>query len=149
MSNKALVYAEVTLGVHEVWENVQSELADLDTLLTELDKAQDLRRELDEKYADREVELTSEMRGIHVSYSDTRFKSEWKTWERTDKVLTELRGELNKIHSIIQGLEYERSLITLKIKAGSSRLEELGGYLHYLAAVKNQAENATKLQETA
>ena len=148
MPNKALDYAEVNLGVHKTWEDVQLYLTQLDELLTDLDKAQDSRRELDDKYADREVELISEMRGVHPSMSDTRFKSEWKGWERTDKVLTELRVQLNKVLGDQQGLDIERSLLTLKIRASTARLEELGGYLHYLAAVKNQAENAKKTQET-
>lgn len=149
MPNKALEYAEVTLGVHSVWESVQADLTALDTLLGDLDKAQDRRREIDDEYADREVELVSEMRGVHPSMTDTRFKSEWKGWERTDKVLSVLRVDLNGIRSEIQGLEYDQELLKLKIRAGTSRLEELGGYLHYLAAVKNQAENAKTPQETA
>lgn len=144
MPNKALEYAEVKLGVHEVWENVQTLLRDLDSALGDLDKAQDDRRELDEAYADREVELVNEMRGVHPNMSDTRFKSEFRGWERTDKVLRELRVKLMEVRSEIQGLEYDIDLIKLRIKAGSSRMEELGGYLHYLAAVKNQAETTKK-----
>lgn len=148
MSAKALTYAEETLAVHKVWNETQSQLSDLDKTLAELDKAQDRKRELNEQYADREVELASEMRGVHVSMSDTRFKSEWKGWERTDDKLNAIRVELNKVLSEIQGLEYDMDLLKLSIKAGSARLEELGGYLHYLAAVKlgtqNQAESAKK-----
>jgi len=146
MSAKALTYAEETLGVHKVWENVQTYLQDLDGLLADLDKAQDRKRQLEEDYADREVELVHEMRGIHPSMSDTRFKSEYKGWERADEKLSGLRVELNKVRSEIQGLEYDVDLLKLRIRANSARLEELGGYLHYLAAVKNQAEAAKKPQ---
>lgn len=148
MSNKALTYAEENLGVHKVYEEVLADLEALDVLLADLDKAQDRRREVDDEYADREIELISEMRGVHPNMSDTRFKSEFKGWERTDKVLTKLRVELNSVHGDIQGLEFDRSLLVLRIKAKSSRLEELGGYLNYLAAVKTQAENA-KRNETS
>lgn len=139
MSAKALKYAEEQLGVHQVWENVQTYIQDLDGALAELDKAQDRRRELDERYADREVCLIDEMRGVHPNMSDTRFKSEFKGWERSDSTLREIRIELNKVRSEIQGLEYDVDLLRLRIKAGSARLEELGGYLHYLAAVKSAA----------
>lgn len=144
MSAKALKYAEENLGVHKVWENVQTYLQDLDSLLADLDKAQDRKRQLNEDYADREVELVHEMRTAHVSMTDTRFKSEWKGWERTDKVLGTIRVELNKVLSEIQGLEYDADLLKLRIKSSTARLEELGGYLHYLAAVKNQAETVKK-----
>lgn len=144
MSAKALTYAEEHLGVHKVWENVQTYLQDLDELLADLDKAQDRRRQLDETYSDREVELIGEMRGVHPNMSDTRFNSEMKTWVREDQSLRATRVELNKVRSEIQGLEYDADLLKLRIKASSSRMEELGGYLHYLAAVKNQAETAKK-----
>lgn len=147
MTAKALQYAEDTLGVHEVWENVQTYLADLDELLGDLDKAQDIKRQLNEEYADREVALISEMRGVHPNMSDTRFKSEFKGWERTDKELTRIRVELNKIGSEIQGLEYDSDFLKLRIRANSARMEELGGYLHYLAAVKNQAEKTRQREE--
>lgn len=149
MPNKALQYAEVTLGVHEVYDEVKAELASLDTVFADLDKAQDRRRELDEDYADREVDLVNEMRGVHPNMSDTRFKSEYKGWERTDERLRALRIELNKVRSEIQGLEYDAEMMKLRIRAGSARMEELGGYLHYLAAVKNQAETVNKSDQRA
>lgn len=145
MSNKALQYAENNLGVHVVWEDVQSYLADLDSLLADLDKAQDRKRQLNEDYADREVELVNEQRGVHPNMSDTRFKSEFKGWERSDSALRLLRVELNKIQSEIQGLEYDLEILKLRIRASTARMEELGGYLNYLAAVKNAtAETTTK-----
>lgn len=149
MSAKALKYAEQTLGVHEVWENVQTYLQDLDGALAELDNAQDRKRELDELYADQEVELITQMRGVHPSMSDTRFNSEMKMWVREDSGMRNTRAELNKVRSTIQGLEYDVDLIRLRIKANSARMEELGGYLHYLAAVKNRAEQTNKTTETS
>lgn len=143
---KALDYAEQTLGVHQVWEDVQAATKELDELLADLDKAQDRKRQLNEDVADREVALASEMRGVHASMTDTRFKSEWKGWERTDKELTRLRAELNPILGEIQGLEYDIDLLRLKIKAGCARMEQLGGYLHFLAVVKNQAERSRNSQ---
>lgn len=147
MSAKALKYAEEVLRVHHIYTETVETVEALDKLYDDLDKAQDRRRELDEMYADREVELINEMRGVHPNMSDTRFKSEFKGWERTDKKLREIRVELNSIRSTIQGHEYNADILKLRIKAGSSRMEELGGYLHYLAVVKQtQAETDTKIQ---
>lgn len=152
MSNKALDYAEKNLGVHEVYEDVQRNLNDLDTLYSDLDKAQDRKRQLNEDIADREAELIGEKRGTHADMSDTGFRTRMKEWERSDTKLAELRGQLNSALGEIQGLEYDADLLKLKIKTGSARLEELGGYLHYLAAVKAaarpaQAEKTTKPKE--
>jgi hypothetical protein len=133
---KALQYAEVTLGVHEVYDRVLVQLSDLDTALSDLDTAHDSKRDLNEQYADREIELIEEMRTVHVSMSDTRFNSELKAWKRQDTKLMKIQKDLNRVLSNIQGLEYDADLLKLRIRAGSSRMEELGGYLHYLAAVK-------------
>jgi hypothetical protein len=118
-------------------------LADLDTTLGDLDKAQDRKRDLNEKFADREVELIDEMRTVHVSYSDTRFNAEMKSWKRQDQKLMAIQADINKVLSEIQGLEYDADLLKLRIRAGSSRMEELGGYLHYLAAVKTASAPQT------
>lgn len=136
MAAKALQYAEETLGVHQIYEETQTRLELLDETLAELDKAQDRKRDLNERYIDREVELIDEMRSVHVSYSDTRFNSEMKLWKRKDAFLMSIQVDVNKVLSEIQGLDYDIEMMKLRIRAGCSRMEELGGYLHYLAAVK-------------
>lgn len=150
MPNKALQYAEEELGVNYVWQEVQDYLSSLDKTLSDLDKAQDRKRELEEKVLDAEVDLVNRKRGQHPNMSETGFKTNMKVWEREDTALMGWRIELNKITSEIQGLQYDADLFKLKIRAGSSRLEELGGYLHYLAAVKmqNQAEKTSRTNET-
>jgi hypothetical protein len=142
MSSDARLYAETKLGVHQVYEKAK-ELADkLDDELTRLDKAQDDRRKLEDDYADREVELTNEKRGIHPNMTDTRFKSEWRGWERSDEKLRTIRRELNIAKSVIQGCEIEIEMYRIRIKIEAARMTELGGYLNYLAAVMNQAEKS-------
>lgn len=144
MTNKALTYAEETLGVHKIYEILGQHVEDLDVATSDLDKALDWKRELEEKYADREVELISEKRGIHPDISDTRFRQDMKTWERQDPALSQLRIDLNTVKGEIQGIEFDISLTKTRIQVGSARLVELGGYLNYLAVVKNQAENTTQ-----
>jgi hypothetical protein len=65
-----------------------------------------------------------------------------KIWIREDSTLRELQIALNEVKSEIQGLEFDQSVLKARIQVGSARLVELGGYLNYLTAVKNQAENA-------
>jgi hypothetical protein len=141
MSAKALKYAEDTLGVHEVFEATDKLTVDLDAKLGELDKAQDTKRLLADEYADREVELISEMRGVHSSMSDTRFKSEFKRWEWTDEKLREIRSKQAEVLADIQGLEYDLEVVRTRIKVGTARMVELGGYLQYLAVIKNAARD--------
>lgn len=147
MSSDARLYAEQKLGVHTVFEGTAELAQRLDDELTRLDKAQDDRRTLEERYADREIELISEMRGVHPNMSDTRFKSEMRGWERTDSELRRLRREMIIVKSDLQGSEIEIELLRTRIKIGCARMTELGGYLNYLAAVMNQAEKSTKPTE--
>jgi chromosome segregation ATPase len=144
MSSDARKYAEEVLGVHKIFAEVREELVKMDDQLTRLDKAQDDKRILEDQYADREVELISEMRGIHPSMSDTRFKSEWKGWERRDAELNKLRRQINVAKSDVQGAEIELELCRVRLRVGCARMEELGGYLNYLAAVMNKAEQSTQ-----
>lgn len=150
MSAKALKYAEEVLGVHKDYEIACGQLESLDETLSDLDKAQDRRRQLEEDYADREVELVNEMRGVHPQMSDTRFKSEFKGWERVDTKLRELRIELNKVRSELQGIEIDAEMTRARIRVSCSRMEQLGGYLHYLAAVKTAAwKGSVAVEEVA
>lgn len=144
MGSEARKYAEDVLGVHSVFEETVSEASQLDEELTRLDKAQDDKRKLEDEYADREVELVSEMRGIHPNMTDTRFKTEWKGWERQDAELSRIRRELNIVKSVIQGSEIEIELYRTRIRIGCARMTELGGYLNYLAGVMIQAEKTSE-----
>jgi hypothetical protein len=144
MSSDARKYAEETLRVHTVYETTQLAADSLDDELTRLDKAQDDKRKLEDDYADREIQLISEMRGLHPNMSDTRFKSEFRGWERLDPELIRIRRELNIVKSVIQGSEIEIELYRTRIKIGCARMTELGGYLNYLAAVMNQAEKSNQ-----
>lgn len=143
VSQKALKYAEDTLGVHEVFTEVVDELTKVDTLTTDLDKALDQKRYLADAYEDRYVALIGEMRGVHPSMSDTGFKTRLREWEREDAGLASLRAQQNTNAGEIQGLEFDIDMCKMRIRIGTARMEELGGYLHYLAAVK-QAETLTK-----
>ena len=148
MSAKALAYAEQTLKVHEVFEETTAQLSTLDVLTTDLDKALDRKRELAEKYEDRYVQLLGEKRGTHPEMSDTGFKTRLREWEREDPELAIARNDQMAVASEIQGLEFDIDMCKVRLRVGSARMEELGGYLHYLAAVK-QAENANnKTQES-
>jgi hypothetical protein len=147
MSSDARLYAEQKLGVHTVFEEAVEIAQQLDDELVRLDKAQDDKRRLEEEYADREVELISEMRGMHPNMSDTRFKSEFRGWERTDETLRKIRRELNITKSVIQGSEIDIEVMRMRVKIGCARMTELGGYLNYLAAVMKQAEKSNKTEK--
>lgn len=145
--NKALTYAQDTLGVHEVHEKALASRASLDECFTSLDKALDRKRELTEAIADREVDLLSDERGKHSDLSQTAFDSHFKAAKGKDSFLRTTRHELNGVLSEIQGLEFDIELSKTDIRIAVGRMEELGGYLNYLAAVKAETTDKTTKPE--
>lgn len=146
-ARKALDYAEQVLGVHSVFEEVQLNRTNLDGLLGDLDKAHDTKRALQAAIEDRTYELLSAERGKHHDMSATALDQHMKVVRNRDEAMREYRSKLDAVTGEIQGLEYDAEMLRLQIKILVARMEELGGYLHYLAAIK-QAETLTKATTT-
>lgn len=142
MSAKSLKYAEEYLGVHVVFEEAKVLLEALDETLRDLDKAQDERRKLVEDIADREADVLSDEWGKHSDMAVGRMEQHIKVARRRDDLLKALRDRLNIVLATIQGCEYDMDITKVRLRVATARLEELGGYLHYLAAIK-QAEKTT------
>jgi hypothetical protein len=144
---KALDYAEGTLGVHSVFEETVTEKDKLDKLLTDLSEARDRRRDIELKVSDREMEVTSEERSKHPDMPVTRWDKHIKESFRDDDELRALREQRFNVDSEIEGLDFDRQIAETTIKIGIARMTELGGYLNYLAAVK-QASQPVKPDQT-
>jgi hypothetical protein len=137
MSHPALQYAESTLGVHEVYQEGRDALERLELALNTLDEAQDKRRALDEQIAAREMDLLIEERGKHPDHSEAAFTRHLKEVHYKDDLLKALRGERATAAGVVSGSELDVDFYRMRVKFTSARMEELGGYFNYLAAVKN------------
>lgn len=143
----ALQYAEEHLGVHKVFDEANDLDAQLNDYLTALDKAQDDRRELDEKIADHEMSLLIEERGKHPDHSEAAFGRHLKEVYHKDQELKQLRSTRNAKAGECTGLELDIEYTKSRVRTMQSRMVELGGYFQYLAAVKLgaiQAEQTTQ-----
>jgi hypothetical protein len=141
---KAIDYAEEELGVHRVHETALTARANLDRILTSLSEARDARRDLESRIQDREMEVSSDERGKHPEMSDAAMGRHLKVVYNQDDNLRELREQLNKVIGDIEGFDYDRAIEESDIKIAVGRMNELGGYFAYLAAIKlsNQAKSA-------
>lgn len=137
MTAKALSYAEDTLGVHNVFVFANEKRSELDNLLTFLAEKRDSRRDIELKITDREMEVTSEERSKHPDMAVTRWDKHIKEKFRDDDDLRALREQKFAVDSEIEGLDFDRQIVETDIKICIARMNELGGYLAYLAAVKN------------
>lgn len=145
MANPALQYAEVTLGVHTCYEKAEAAHKELDEIVLELDKAQDEKRYLTDQLADKEMDLLIAERGKHADMSGAELERHMKIVKHKDTDLIQLRQRLLAVGGRVNGLEYDADVQKQSIKIQTARMEELGGYFRYLAAIK-EAENLIKRQ---
>jgi sensor domain CHASE-containing protein len=136
MTAKALAYAENDLGVHSVYTAAQMHREVLNKVLSELAESRDKRRDIELKVTDREMVLTSDERSKHPDMPVTRWDKHIKESFRDDDDLRSLREQMFAVVGEIEGLEFDKQIAETDIKIAIARMNELGGYLQYLAIVK-------------
>lgn len=143
MANKAIQYAEETLGVHEIFVLAKEHRDKLDTLFTHLAEKEDQRRKIDDRIADRDMQIVSEERSKHVDVSQAALDRLVKESVRVDPEHTALRVAQRDLTDDIEGLRYDVRIVERDITISTARMTELGGYLQYLAACKVEALRLT------
>lgn len=137
--NKALQYAEQELGVHTVYREAEQLVEEIDRISAELDVWHDDKRSIVEDIADREALLLGEERARHPEMSATGLDQHLRSQKRLDPELKTLRDKLNQRLADISGGEYDLAVLNSRLRIKVARMEELGGYLNYLAAVKQDS----------
>lgn len=145
--HKGLEYAELKLGVHTVYDEANAALADLDAVVTDLDKAQDERRYLAEDIAQWEADLTRQERAANADMSATAFEQHLKLAKQNDPDLKRLRQQMIGLHSRVSGMEYDMEMLKLKVRVRVARMNELGGYFAYLVQLKAETPTTPTTQE--
>ena len=142
MSNP-VTYAEETLGVHKIYDEALAIQSELDTLMTDLDKVHDKRRDTELRLTDREMEIFFDERSTHTEMSATALDQHVKLVRHKDEDHQLLRSQLNALRGEVGGLEIDVDFAKARLRTVQVRMEQLGGYLNFLAAAKNaQTANA-------
>jgi hypothetical protein len=144
---KALRYAENSLKVHEVYTQALVSRDNLDKTLTDLSEVKDKKRDIEIRLQDVELEVASEERGKHPDMSQAQMDKHLKMKLHDNTDARGYREQLVKIVSDLDGLEFDKTMHETDIKIAVSRMQELAGYLQYLAAIK-QSEIARLASET-
>lgn len=139
----ALDYAESQLGVHAVYEHTQTHLESFDMERSRLDNLRKLKTEKEADYTFAEYEFISEARANDPDSSQTAFEKAVKRLVALNPRLRELRKELADLAYEIDMSETSVARYRMMTELGIARMNELGGYFQYLAAIK-QAETASK-----
>jgi hypothetical protein len=140
VAHPALAYAETQLGVHTVFQSAEQARVSLDNVYTELSKAGDSKRDLHDRIADQEMLIASDERGKHPDMSAAAMDKHLKVAFSKNYDHRELRDQLRKATGDVEGLEYDARILEYDLKIAIARMTELGGYLNYLAAVKNNTK---------
>jgi len=119
-----------------LYESAEENLVALSKAQEELRGLLNNKRALTESQTDREMELLAEQRAKHSDMGVGRFEEHLKLKKRSDKKLTEVRNALSQCQSALTQTEHYIELIRSTIRFKVAALEELGGYLHCLAAHK-------------
>lgn len=145
---KALDYAEKELGVHVVYQTAVEARQKLDAILTDLSNARDRKRDTEARLMDAELEVANNEWAKHPDMAVTRMEKHLKTALAQDDTVRELREQVARAASDIDGLEMDKLMSETDIRIAVARLQELGGYFHYLAVIKQQAAKPVKQTES-
>lgn len=136
MTNAALQYAEVELGVHEVYLEAMKAHTDLIHVSTMIVNHRNEIREIEAAIATREAEIVDEEWGKHPDMAVTRMDKHVKTAILKDPTLIDQHRELRSRKFDLDVEEANKSMLEGTLRMNTARMNELGGYLQYLAAVK-------------
>lgn len=145
---KAIEYAESFLNVNEVFIVAQSKREELDTCLTNLSDSRDKKRAIEDLLTDCEMNIIADERGKHPDMSEAAMTRHLKLVYYKNDTHAELRRRIASAASELDGYEMDKIMLETDIKILIARMNELGGYLQYLATIK-QAEIQRKEQNHA
>lgn len=134
-SEKAVRFAQ-RLGVDSVYtaaKQFQDQVTETGKALVDL-RAQ--KRTAEELLSMIEIDLISDERGKHPEMSAAAMDKHLKVVFSKDKSHIAKRDEIRNLQYAIDQHEITRSNLIGQVNIESARLIELGGYLHYLAAVR-------------
>lgn len=138
---KAFDYAEQVLGVHQIHDQALVSRNHLEELHKQLLAERNRRRQLESALRDREMEVAEEVYNQHANESQAARDRLLKVALNNDGDVRETKEDLVTLAGQIDFLEFEVERVTQDIKIAVARMQELGGYLTYLAVIK-QASNA-------
>jgi hypothetical protein len=141
--DKGLAYAEQHLGVHSVHDEAHTLTNEAAVLRQKIVTLKHAKADAEALYLDAEYDFISDLRGANKDMSQTAFHALSKTEVHRDANLRSIRATLASSAAEIERAEADLSTLKLRIEIAVARMHELGGYLGYLASLKN-AETLAK-----
>ena len=143
---KAFRYVE-SLGLNTVYEGAVSSRTALEDKYMTLNNLRNRRRTVEAFRLDCEMVVIESERSKHPEMSQAQMDKHLKVAFSNHSDIREANEELMMLAGQIELTEHEVELLKTDIKIATSRLEELGGYLQFMAVLK-QSEVSRKSRET-
>ncbi len=141
---KAVRYAENRLKVHRSYGNCESFTALLDATLQEIAFLKSDKRSLETSLEDAIMELTAEEAGNHPGMSVAALDRHLKIAISRSGVIKDIKAKILDVSAAIDRQEAVVKSTTASISVETARMNELGGYLTYLAAAAQQKTMSEK-----
>lgn len=130
-------YAETQLEVHAVYEDCIAAQERLDKIHEGILSVKHSKTWAEESLKDAEAQFTIEQRAEFRELSQAAFDKQLKTSMRLDTNLKQLRQDIINYETNLATIEQQARSHESQIRILTARMNELSGYLVYLAALKN------------
>jgi hypothetical protein len=145
MSKKTPVdYAEITLGVHDVYAEAVKTQSVLTGAQSRVVAATRERRHTEELLAETEQEVIAELRAKYADVSDTAFQRLAKQELVKDKRMRDLRDKHREAQAGADLAEAEQRAAEFQLRLLTARMNEIGGLLFFYGAAKMASTQARK-----
>lgn len=141
------VWAEDELGVNSLYSEVKDIEQELEPMLHARRHVEADIRYSREEMDTYESELILREKNSNPDMSATAFERHIKLAIVADKNHSKMRNDLLDTQARLGKIEADIRMLELKLRGRTARLQELGGYLSYLAGVKNAAAVARQIAD--
>lgn len=135
--SRAVIYAEDTLGINSVYEDCISLEEDLAPKHTRQAQLRASIREVTDRIEEREMELVEKVRADNPTISMAQLDRDLKLAMHNDEAYVQRKQQLREFKEELDEVENEIREIEIKLRTRTTRMQELGAYMAYLASVKN------------
>lgn len=130
-------YAEQTLGVHSVFQEAHDLVSKIDEVRKAIAAGRKNKRIYEADLVDREFELLSAAKAGDPSASQAAIERAVKSLVHTDRDARQIRQHQADLSASLDDLDAQLHTLERDLQVKVARMNELGGYFAYLAALKN------------
>lgn len=143
---REITYAEDTLGVHEIFTEIETVAKQLEAALESQNEFKQSLRLRDEEIEEIEYDLAVEVKAADPKLSLAAQEREVKSRLMDSHIWAQAKLSRNNKADELSSMEILVRTLELRHRTLVARMNELGGYFQYLAACKNARTSAVEIK---